>query len=562
MGDSSFSSKDESPIKTANESPLKTKESPSKEVKDEEPEVKRSDSPIPAISESTLDDILLPLDGLAVIGSALKQEPLEVEDIEMADVNQIATDDDNEQFSSSVYSPVPADDATTTSSSESSVEAEKVKKKSNGAFEVPLKGLLPEDSPSSKQPPAASFAFKVKKKLPKIVFNTSTSADSSQAEDENASNEEEEKRYQCRLCNKAFAWSKHLRAHFNAKHPEAEGDDRNGMVSMMSVVPYISPKTIAELANIPKRKPYAPRGSFNYVRTPEGRYKCPNCTATFAWPRGLRKHQEVVCPPSAATNIVGTNARTTYCTYCDKPFKNAADCKRHEMTHLNKTADEHHRIKCVYCEKTYTTKEGLRYHLLNHHNLSKKQLKDEGGPAFQPTLNDIIDRGLSEQRPYQCTYCWKAFLHDKDRKKHERCHTLTEEDRLQCPQCPATFARRDGWKKHDEKVHGGLAEVDSLEHVCKFCSERFKTRAAVLRHELDHRRSKNLCGECGKSYHTKYDLRMHVAREHVGDLRFKCRYCDERFAVKCDRMMHERKHEKNYDDDDSSNSSTEIDKES
>ena len=143
------------------------------------------------------------------------------------------------------------------------------------------------------------------------------------------------------------------------------------------------------------------------------------------------------------------------CELCDKEFVNKAKRDRHvEEVHVLRAAAA---IKCPVCDMSFSRKE----HMLRH-----RQIHDGNLPSIS------------------CEICEETFTQFGNLMRHKRL--VHSGKKLECPACPATYARKD---KLDAHINSGNHYITFF---CKICNQNivFKKLAGVE----DHVRFKPLKG--------------------------------------------------------------------
>ncbi|TKR63012.1 hypothetical protein L596_026900 [Steinernema carpocapsae] len=201
---------------------------------------------------------------------------------------------------------------------------------------------------------------------------------------------------------------------------------------------------------------------------------------------------------------------------------------------------------CDLCEQSFTLKQNVQQHIVNFHGLDRSSPDRE---SFERRM-----------RRFQCMKCLKIFksedvalkhfekAHDKPvkmEKKEHKCEdcekvyltkTQLEEHvsivhlnvrKFICTQCPASFGRRGGLRRHVEMVHVGKTykcTYEGCEHPGYKCS---KALAAHVRAVHTGERPYE-CSQCERAFVRKNDLKVHEAtHSRIVDLR--CQYCGAAF---------------------------------
>lgn len=132
-------------------------------------------------------------------------------------------------------------------------------------------------------------------------------------------------------------------------------------------------------------------------------FKCEYCEHTFGRLSHLRKHMKKVCGPNKpekqATLII-------QCKYCEEIFPSKIELRKHLVTCEKKECKPKEPSQvalhvCNICNKDFASPYNVRRHQLTH----------------------------SDERPYACQYCNKAFKEKSSLTKHvKRVHLEKEKD--------------------------------------------------------------------------------------------------------------------------------------
>ncbi|XP_029426044.1 zinc finger protein 582 [Nannospalax galili] len=190
--------------------------------------------------------------------------------------------------------------------------------------------------------------------------------------------------------------------------------------------------------------------------------------------------------------------------------------------------------KCKECGKAF--KYGSR--LVQHENIhsGKKPYEcKECGKAFNSGSNFIQHQRVhTGEKPYECKDCAKAFSRSSQLIEHQRIHT--GEKPYQCKECGKAFNRISHLKVH-YRIHTG-----EKPYVCKECGKTFSHRSQLIQHQTLHTGQKLYeCKECGKAFNQGSTLIRHQ-RIHTGEKPYECKVCGKTFRVNSQLKQHQRIH--------------------
>jgi len=153
--------------------------------------------------------------------------------------------------------------------------------------------------------------------------------------------------------------------------------------------------------------------------------------------------------------------------------------------------------KCDLCPKAFTVSNALTVHRRIH----------------------------TGERPFKCTMCEKGFTESSKLKIHMRTHT--NEKPYECEVCHDKFKQQINMRKHMENFH--TLEGLEAKYECDLCNKKFKDKNYLKVHLKYHTGDKeHACEMCTKSFTTTGELKLHM-NYHNGVKDFKCEICQKEF---------------------------------
>ncbi|XP_023231301.1 zinc finger protein 423-like [Centruroides sculpturatus] len=156
----------------------------------------------------------------------------------------------------------------------------------------------------------------------------------------------------------------------------------------------------------------------------------------------------------------------------------------------------------------------------------------------------------SDQMPFKCDYCQRLFKHKRSRDRHIKLHT--GDRKYRCPHCESAFSRSDHLKIH-LKTHDNAKPFQ-----CTVCNRGYNTAAALTSHMQNHKKESQAghspfrCLQCSASFTSSRDLQRlfkhkrsrdrHI-KLHTGDRKYRCPHCESAFS----RSDHLKIHLKTHD---------------
>ncbi|XP_058825325.1 transcription factor grauzone-like [Topomyia yanbarensis] len=225
-----------------------------------------------------------------------------------------------------------------------------------------------------------------------------------------------------------------------------------------------------------------------------------------------------------------------YASCCLRKFGKKSRLYEHVCVHEN---PEH--FKCEICAKTFLNSFGLANHMMWKHT-------------------------PDSEKPFSCDVCGNRFWKDYLLKQHMEYHLALEEKKFACKECDRHFGTNLLLKSHEQTVHGLSASW-----VCDICAKGFPLKSALEFHRQQHTQEgraamkaqcehcklwlKNVrslrshrkrcnsnpvsCELCGRECSNIYALQGHKKFVHSGTPAYSCSFCAKPFK----RLLRLKEHE-------------------
>jgi len=145
-----------------------------------------------------------------------------------------------------------------------------------------------------------------------------------------------------------------------------------------------------------------------------------------------------------------------------------------------------------------------------------------------------LNKDYTIKKPFNCTFCEKAFTCASDFKRHERVHT--GERPFSCGTCKEAFKQTSHLNEH-KKIHTGEKPI-----FCSICLKDFYHKSDLKKHERIHTGERPFsCGTCKKAFNQSSCLKVHE-RVHTGEKPFSCPTCKKEFARQISMKNHQKIH--------------------
>lgn len=220
-------------------------------------------------------------------------------------------------------------------------------------------------------------------------------------------------------------------------------------------------------------------------------------------------------------------------------------------------------FSCYICDAHFTSHNKLKRHTVKLH---KKEV------ATRQTSK-------SSSNSYACQYCPLQFARSSALISHERTHTATDTNKIECTTCSISFTNAanlnihaqecetvtDGAKqlvKKPRKKKRNAVRVNQISTLstntkatstvkkpilykipCPECNKMFQTRQKMQRHKWIHRKKPFSCEVCAMSFLLQNELDAHRLSEHAEQKKYLCSDCGKSFASRQGLWEHNRSHD-------------------
>jgi uncharacterized Zn-finger protein len=326
---------------------------------------------------------------------------------------------------------------------------------------------------------------------------------------------DETKRFECKLCYKAFSKGRSL--YFHKKIHKEDQDAFGKEISIQDLTVVCSQSTCGQKfvsENILKYHTNSVHREkeFKHLRNTTAKlHTCPLCYTEFK--SFYTMHSHILDIHDEDKDLLKTNGgldNPKYeCDKCKKRFMRPSILKYHSVrVHKEQLSLAFKsRLECPLCYNPFQSTKNLKTHLQNMHKHDENYLG-----------RVIHDSELIKT----CPMCPKKFVSERSLVLHtDRGHRGGESKKHKCDECPKSFdlhlkLRKHSIMKHNKKIarHSGRKEI-----VCKLCYISFTFRGNMSKH----------IAHIHKTNEEQAALQMDTV--DVSASKFNCEPCDVKFLT-------------------------------
>lgn len=168
------------------------------------------------------------------------------------------------------------------------------------------------------------------------------------------------------------------------------------------------------------------------------------------------------------------NKNKIICDTCGKPYATEATLQNHI-----KSAHEKRVLKCKHCEASFYTFQDRRAHDIKVHKINEFTCdicQKQFSSAYLKKRHLII---AHKQTPFKCKFCDKIFVYKHYLMSHE--DTVHLKERMPCVICGERFT------KYYMKAHM-LCHTEERPFQCNICNRAFARKKNLIVHKRSHER--------------------------------------------------------------------------
>ncbi|XP_017143730.1 zinc finger protein 91 [Drosophila miranda] len=354
--------------------------------------------------------------------------------------------------------------------------------------------------------------------------SSETETDSEQDDDE-SSEEADQQRYACNICQVEVRRKHQLYAHQLEQHQWEEAS----LVCAHCQARFVS-ETLLE------------HHYRTLCRNPQKRFQCRKCPLRFRWRENLKlhasaSHQQRGQPPAAEEPSIQAEF-DLQCGECNRSFKMQKDLTRHTLMH----AQESSIYRCRWCARRFYRKANLLQHI-ERHGIGASQL-----PYAEALLSAYGQ--ANGQKSVECKVCSLSFpsiaalrvhLETTASGSHHELSSLqnysitnqmgfelhlddseTDEEESKPPGTPALYTcgmcqlrcvRKYELHQHQQAMH----RLEKIPDGCDQCIFKSVSPDLIAHHKRVqcHNREKQFtCAKCGYKFMWESNLQLHMQLQH------------------------------------------------
>ncbi|XP_071952223.1 uncharacterized protein [Antedon mediterranea] len=318
-----------------------------------------------------------------------------------------------------------------------------------------------------------------------------------------------EKPYQCKECDKKFAWKRSLTVHQRIHSGKGMftcqqcGKDYSSKVSLQShIATHVKQEDKPFSCDVCGKK-FTKKWDWEthkWQHTGQKKFICEHCGKTYARNSDLRRHvlshtgnKPFECRYCGKRFITKwhynyherrhTGVKPYQCQLCYKEFMQKCHLDRHEITHASET------YSCQYCGRKYMHKDEVTRHERTHIKHSKEMDTSESLAAvgsIESNTDDVVGN-VDDALEYLMAFAGQVGIDSLKEKQEIQEKSMPVITTSKCSGCKQKFAGEEELLIHKEvqpNCSGDSPVSDSIN--CKYCDRIFKYKTSFIKHVTSH----------------------------------------------------------------------------
>ena len=225
-------------------------------------------------------------------------------------------------------------------------------------------------------------------------------------------------------------------------------------------------------------------------------FHCSNCDQTFENKYQLSRHVKRVHPSEEET-------ASYQCPICGKICHSKEKFTRHKSYHKNNST----RLYCQICGASFMSNCGLQNHMRKHTGDKRFSCNVCDRKFYNSSCLNEHKKIHTDERNIVCELCGEKFRYKSGLRSHMRVHMTKEHV---CQVCNKAFHFEFDLRKH------AISHSNERPFQCPCCEKAFKTRKHLSRHfqQIHPISQKYRCKICHNQFINQADLDLHNDRKH------------------------------------------------
>ena len=332
----------------------------------------------------------------------------------------------------------------------------------------------------------------------------------------NLKEEKKPAKNQCSICNKQFKSARQLKIHLDAHIENIEiSDDKETDNDVNEWFPCDKcdmefqtstdlqyHRTTEHADEIYRRRKFK-------VEKPNELLHCKDCNLNFKDKQTFVDHTNSHLPKGGKSRAGTYKPHGTFCTRCNKDFKNETALSQHFTKVHNKG-----RCICAQCGKSYSAIGTLKTHMEVEHGDKRFECTFEGCTSQFKRKDQLAVHIMQHEGTYKftCNVCQKGFYVQTHLKSHMNSHL--DHRPHKCPKCNTGFFSSSDLLRHLDRCGITEKKFSCKLGECENNNKMFKSKEGLTLHEkrFHHLGDKLICPVCGFETYYKAVMAQHDSK--------------------------------------------------